>query len=68
MKTSKTKVNQKIREVRSDLARAIDCVTYEGKLDWADLQKADQFLQSAMLRIRVARHELEELKSGKVGA
>lgn len=61
MKTSKAKVNKKIREVRSDLARAVDCVSYYGKSDWADLQKADLFLQSAMVRIRHAKQELEAL-------
>lgn len=61
MKTSKAKVNKKIREVRFDLARAVDCVSYYGKADWADLHKADARLELAIWKLPLIRQELKKL-------
>lgn len=61
MKTSKTKVNRKIRDVRFDLVRAIHCVENHDRLDWATLQKAERFVEAATIRLRDAQRELEKL-------
>ena len=66
MKTSKTKVNRKIRDVRFDLVRAIHCVEHHDQLDmdrphWATLQKAERFVEAATIRLRDAQRELEKL-------
>ena len=67
--SSKSKVAKEIRDVRFDLARAIHCVEYFNKEDWATLETAELYLMRAKSKIDYVQKSLKELqKISKVGA